>query len=172
MEDTKLRNGFSSSSSSSSSSTSSSSDTKHGGSNNLPNPDVLIAKTDGSRHMVCVPSWVKHQMKKDGIDKIQTFPIYSCDLECKGLRFATGGSGMFCCSLIRLICSSFVIISSSSLDGRLKIWSSAPLFSSEAELDEKTPRLLCTLTQHSSAVECVKWSPYVLLFRFVLLLPS
>lgn len=77
------------------------------------------------------PAWVVHEN-----DKGLAQTIYSASVHPDGTRLATG-----------------------ALDGTLKLWTTAPLLDEHKQLnDEAVPKLLCTLTAHSGAVICVRWS--------------
>lgn len=60
------------------------------------------------------------------------YPIWSIDAHPSGKRFATGGG-----------------------DNKVKVWSLACVI----DRSDTSPQLLCTMTNHIAAVNCVRWSP-------------
>ncbi|KAI8337443.1 WD40-repeat-containing domain protein [Chlamydoabsidia padenii] len=76
------------------------------------------------------PDWISH-----GGTKSKRQCIYSLDVHPDGKRLATG-----------------------SLDTTVKIWNTDPIHCEKAENDPTCHKLLCTLTLHSGAVLCVRWS--------------
>ncbi|KAI8328132.1 WD40-repeat-containing domain protein [Chlamydoabsidia padenii] len=78
------------------------------------------------------PSWVCHE---DTAITGKKQCIYSIDVHPNGGRLATG-----------------------SLDTTVKIWNTDPIYNEKLETDSNCQKLLCTLSLHSGAVLCVRWS--------------
>lgn len=72
---------------------------------------------------VIKPAWLVHND-----DKERPVTIFTLAVHPDGSRLATGG-----------------------LDTKIKIWSTAPIVDEGIELDERVPKLLCTMTSHSGA---------------------
>ncbi|KAI8093179.1 WD40-repeat-containing domain protein [Halteromyces radiatus] len=81
------------------------------------------------------PDWVFHGDRSQEGSKIKKQCIYSIDVHPDGKRLATG-----------------------SLDTTVKIWNTDPIYDENAEKNPKCHKLLCTMTLHSGAVLCVRWS--------------
>ncbi|KAJ3218135.1 HIR complex subunit [Dinochytrium kinnereticum] len=81
---------------------------------------------------IVYPSWIVHAG-----DKGQKLPIYSVHIQPlkKDARLATGGQ-----------------------DGKVRLWNMKPILDLDAEKDDSVPKLLSTLSLHSGAVMCVRWS--------------
>jgi protein HIRA/HIR1 len=62
--------------------------------------------------------------------------LWSIDVDAEGKRVATGGG-----------------------DSRVRIWALAPLLHARAEVDDKMPKLLATLTDFMGSVNVVRFSP-------------
>ncbi|GAA6039502.1 hypothetical protein JCM8097_009584 [Rhodosporidiobolus ruineniae] len=82
---------------------------------------------------VIKPSWVVHP--DDSRPSKPDLTLYSLDVHPDGSRLATGG-----------------------LDSIIRIWSTAPILSPDAEHDDNVPRLLSTLSSHTGPVMSVRWS--------------
>ncbi|ORX75807.1 WD40 repeat-like protein [Anaeromyces robustus] len=76
------------------------------------------------------PDWVTH-----ADDKKKTATIFTLHLHPNGKKLATG-----------------------SLDAKIKIWDTRPLFNPEDEMNEDIPKLLSTLINHQGTVLCLRWS--------------
>ncbi|KAJ1944295.1 HIR complex subunit [Kickxella alabastrina] len=74
------------------------------------------------------PEWLRHDA-----DKKKLTAIFSVDFHPSGTRLATGG-----------------------MDNKIRIWNTAAI--TQAQAQAETPRLLSTLTSHSGAVLCVRFS--------------
>ncbi|XP_065184033.1 protein HIRA-like [Sycon ciliatum] len=74
------------------------------------------------------PTWVSHDGK----------PVFSVHIHPDGSRFATGGQG--------------------NDSGYVAVWNMQPVVSAKSENDQKVPKLLCSMTNHLSCVNCVRWS--------------
>ncbi|KAJ1800772.1 HIR complex subunit [Coemansia sp. RSA 2399] len=77
------------------------------------------------------PDWLHHDS-----DKKKLTTIFSVDFHPDGTRLATAG-----------------------IDNKIRIWNTHAITKASAAVDEKNPRLLSTLTAHSGAVMCVRFSP-------------
>ncbi|CAO3615348.1 unnamed protein product [Cunninghamella blakesleeana] len=77
------------------------------------------------------PQWIFH----GDCSKSKKQCIYSIDVHPDGKQLATG-----------------------SLDTTVKIWNTEPIYSEVAEKNPDCHKLLCTMTLHSGAVLCVRWS--------------
>ncbi|ORZ04888.1 WD40-repeat-containing domain protein [Absidia repens] len=81
------------------------------------------------------PEWISHGDRTQEGTKSKKQCIYSIDVHPDGKRLATG-----------------------SLDTTVKIWNTDPIYDEKAEMDDSCHKLLCTMTLHSGAVLCVRWS--------------
>jgi len=63
-------------------------------------------------------------------------PIFSVDVHPDNTRFATCGE-----------------------DRSIRIWNMAPVVDQQIEVDNKAPKKLCELTNHTNSVNCIRWSP-------------
>ncbi|KAJ2402897.1 HIR complex subunit [Coemansia sp. RSA 2559] len=77
------------------------------------------------------PDWLHHDS-----DKKKLTTIFSVDFHPDGTRLATAG-----------------------IDNKIRIWNTHAITKTSSAVDEKNPRLLSTLTAHSGAVMCVRFSP-------------
>lgn len=77
------------------------------------------------------PAWISREGGK---------PIFSLAIHPDGSRFATGGQGQ------------------GNDWGVVSIWNMAPVRSSQSELNEDVPKVLCKMTNHLGCVNCVRWS--------------
>ncbi|KAI8610156.1 WD40-repeat-containing domain protein [Chytriomyces sp. MP71] len=80
--------------------------------------------------IISSPAWVTHPGEKG-----RKLPIYACHVQPNGMRLATGGQ-----------------------DAKVKLWNVKPIVDVDAETDASEPRLLSTLSLHSGAVLCVRFS--------------
>ena len=80
-------------------------------------------------------------------------PVFSVDVHPDGRRFATGAQGIdpACMLVYLLVCD----MCDGHADARIRVWAMEAV-----KADESTgPKLLCTMTNHASSVNSVRWSP-------------
>ncbi len=112
------------------------------------------AESVEGRLAIAVPKWVTHA--GTGAKAQRAVPIYAIDVHPSGTRFATAGKGA--CAAARVNTLPPRERSWPAADGLIKIWNMLPVMDARAEADPSVPRLLCVLNNHSSAVNCLKWS--------------
>ncbi|KDQ60101.1 hypothetical protein JAAARDRAFT_125533 [Jaapia argillacea MUCL 33604] len=81
------------------------------------------------------PAWVMHHDNTVKAEEAKRLSIFSVHVHPDDSRIATGG-----------------------LDARVRIWSTKPILNEAAEISNKPPKLLCSLTMHSGPVLCVRWA--------------
>ncbi|KAF7291869.1 Protein HIR [Mycena indigotica] len=81
------------------------------------------------------PAWVAHRDTAAKSDSLKRLSIFSVHVHPDGSRIATGG-----------------------LDAKIRIWSTKPILNTAAELSNKPPKALSTLTMHTGPVLTVRWA--------------
>ncbi|OAD70377.1 hypothetical protein PHYBLDRAFT_171755 [Phycomyces blakesleeanus NRRL 1555(-)] len=84
--------------------------------------------------IICKPDWITHTENTKSV-RSKRQAIYSIHAHPDGKRLATGG-----------------------MDMKIRIWNTEPILNEKAEVDPQCHKLLSTLTLHSGAVLCVRWS--------------
>lgn len=75
-------------------------------------------------------------------EKGKKLPIFSVHVHPDNSRLATGGLGLWTRNCEHRFLTSLV-------DAKIKIWSTLPILSAEADEDEANYKLLCTMTTHN-----------------------
>ncbi|KAG6828889.1 hypothetical protein H0H87_000477 [Tephrocybe sp. NHM501043] len=81
------------------------------------------------------PAWVMHKDSAKSDENAKRLSIFSVHVHPDGSRIATGG-----------------------LDAKIRIWSTKPILNEAAELSNRPPKSLCTLTMHTGPVLVVRWA--------------
>lgn len=104
--------------------------------------------TDGwnndNDNIITVPEWIKHPDEKG-----KGLPIYSCHVQPHPV---TGTRN-------NLTLQSFRCrLATGGQDGKIRLWNTAPILDSVIERDPTVTKLIATLSLHTGAVLCVRWS--------------